>query len=157
MSFTDNGNPVGGCQSQTLTGGQATCPQTYTFGGNHTIAATYSGDTSFNGSASPALTQVVNALQATTVTLTSSALTVATGQQVTFTATVSPTDGGGTVNFHALEDTSAGCTSVPLNAAGQATCVTSFSVPRVQSQMQAFFSGDPNFAANSPRIPCRRR
>ena len=153
VSFTDNGNPVGGCQSLTLTGGQATCAQTYTFGGNHSIVATYSGDTSFNGSASPALTQVVNAPQATTVTLTSSALTVATGQQVTFTATVSPTDGGGTVNFHALEDTTAGCTSVPLNAAGQATCVTSFSVPRVQSQMQAFFSGDPNFAANSPSDP----
>ncbi len=153
VSFTDNGNPVSGCQSLALTGGQATCPQTYTFGGNHSVVAAYSGDTSFNGSSSPALTQVVNAPQATTVALTSSALTVATGQQVTFTATVTPTDGGGTVNFNALEDPSAGCASVPLNAAGQATCVTSFSSPRVQSQMQAFYSGDPNFAANSPSAP----
>jgi hypothetical protein len=153
VSFTDNGSPISGCQSETLTGGQATCAQTYTFGGSHSIVAAYSGDTSFNGSASPALTQVVNARQATTISLTSSASTVSTGQQVTFTATVTPTDGGGTVNFYALEDTTAGCTAVPLNAAGQATCVTSFSVPRVQSQMQAFYSGDANFVNNSPSPP----
>src|SRR5262249_22080024 len=53
----------------------------------HSITATYSGDSNYAGSTSPALTQTVNA--AATSTSVSSSLNPSTfGQSVTFTATV---------------------------------------------------------------------
>jgi len=145
VSFTDGGTAISGCQSEPLSAGQATCAQSYSLGGTHPIVATYSGDTNTLGSASPALSQVVNAITRSSVSMVASALSVLAGQQVTFTATVTPTDSGGTVNFFAEEDSTAGCASVPLNAAGQATCVTTFSNPRVESDFFADYSGDANF------------
>ena len=155
VSFTDNGQPASGCQSHAMNGGQATCAQTYTFGSttpsSPPTAATGTSRRHLAG-AHP----TVNAPQSTTVALTRRRLR-SRRPAGHLDRDGRPTDGGGTVNFNALEDSSANCTSVPLNAAGQATCVTSFSNPRVQSQMQAFYSGDPNFAANSPSVRCRRR
>jgi len=145
VSFTDGGAAISGCQSEPLSAGQATCAQSYDLGGTHSIVATYSGDTATLGSASPALSQVVNAIVRSSVSMVTSAQSVTAGQQVTFTATVTPTDSGGTMDFFAEEDSTAGCTAVPLNAAGQATCVTSFSNPRVESDFFADYSGDPNF------------
>jgi len=143
VTFTDNSATL--CSSVSLSAGQATCQQTYSTGGTHSIVATYGGGGGFSGSTSPALTQTVNAIARSSVSLVSSASSVTEGQQVTLTATVTPTDSGGTVNFQALEDSTAGCTNVPLNAAGQATCVTSFSNPRVESDVTADYSGDANF------------
>ncbi len=145
VSFTDGGTAISGCQSLALTAGQATCAQTYSLGATHPIVATYSGDTSFTGSSSPTVNQVVNGIIRSSVSMVGSMPTVTVGQLVTFTATVTPTDSGGTMSFFGLEDPTAGCTSVPLNALGQATCVTSFSNPRVESDFFADYTGDANF------------
>jgi Fibronectin type III domain/Cysteine-rich secretory protein family/Bacterial Ig-like domain (group 3) len=148
VSFTDNGTAVATCQGLTLNGGVATCAANYANGqgGSHSIVATYSGDGTFNGSVSPALTEVVQLPSQTTGTVTASATTVQGGQPVTFTATVDPTDGGGTVAF-ALNDSNiiAGCEAVPLTAAGQATCTMTIAGPG-GGTVSAFYSGDANFA-----------
>ena len=68
---------------------------------------------------------------------------VFSGDPVTLTATVNPTDGGGTVAFTGV-DASSGCGAVPLNAAGQATCVTTFTGP-LHPLLDAVYSGDANF------------
>ena len=69
--------------------------------GGHCVTATYSGDTNFAGSKSPALHQVVN--RATTTTMLVSSVNPPTvGLSVTFTATVVPQYNGtptGTVTF----------------------------------------------------------
>src|SRR5207302_1949023 len=84
-------------------GGQATFSTSSLAVGTHPITAEYGGDSSFNGSTSSALSQVV-AKAATSTSLTSSANPSVFGQSVTFTATVSvnsPGAGnpGGTVQF----------------------------------------------------------
>ena len=144
VSFTDGGTAVAGCQSLALTGGQATCQQTYPAGGTQAIVATYSGDGNFAGSTSATLNQVVNAPVITSGTFAVSPTSnIFTGDPVTLTATVSPTDGGGTVAFTGV-DASSGCGAVPLNAAGQAVCTTTFVGP-LHPLLDASYSGDANF------------
>jgi len=61
ISFSDNGNPIAGCQLlpvNTLTG-TATCTVSYTSVGNHSIVATYSGNFFYEPSTSPTLVQWV--------------------------------------------------------------------------------------------------
>jgi len=64
--------------------------------GNHSLSATYSGDGSFLGAVSAALSQVVNqgsATTASTATLTATPNPSALGQAVTLTATITGTGG----------------------------------------------------------------
>jgi len=147
VTFTDGGNTIGDCPSAVALNAsdQATCVTSYTFGGTHSIVATYSGDTNTLGSASPALSQVVSAPAATSGSLTQSAFSVNTGQPVTFTATVTPTDGGGTVDFGSLNPGTGNCTAVPLNAAGQAICTEIPTAPQT-TLVNAVYSGDAGFA-----------
>jgi Bacterial Ig-like domain (group 3)/Invasin, domain 3 len=52
VKFIDAGKPIQNCASQPLVQGSATCTETYSTPGTHTITAQYSGDASFAGSAS---------------------------------------------------------------------------------------------------------
>jgi hypothetical protein len=61
VAFSQDGNPIGACQSvavNTLTG-TATCSQTYTSVGSHSLVATYSGNFGYSGSTSATLVQQV--------------------------------------------------------------------------------------------------
>jgi len=150
VSFTDNGAPISGCQTESLTNNagswQATCQQTYSLGGTHPVVATYNGDTNFNPSMSATLSEVVNIPVQTVTSLSSSAETdVPAGQSETFTATVGPTDSGGTVQFLNGNTQLGGCGAVPLTAAGQAICTVTASGAGRQ-EINAFYSGDAGFA-----------
>jgi hypothetical protein len=59
VSFTENGNPIAGCQNLALVSGKATCTVNFTTGGTFTVAATYANDPNFNGS-SGSVAQTVN-------------------------------------------------------------------------------------------------
>jgi Bacterial Ig-like domain (group 3) len=54
VEFLDDGQPVGSCASQSLSGGKATCSVSYASAGTHEVSAQYSGDANFLGSSSPA-------------------------------------------------------------------------------------------------------
>jgi Bacterial Ig-like domain (group 3) len=54
VEFLDDGQPVGSCVSQSLSGGKATCSVSYASAGTHEVSAQYSGDANFLGSSSPA-------------------------------------------------------------------------------------------------------
>ncbi len=90
----------------------------------------------------------------TTTSVSSSANPSSFGQQVTFTATVTPTDGGGTVAFYA--DSSAtpisGCGAQSLTqvtgSSYSATCSTS-ALPVGAHTISATYSGDSSFAGSS--------
>ncbi len=110
--------------------------------GVHSITAAYSGDTQHYASTSPVLSQVVN--ERTATTLASSANPSALGSAVTFTATVSISNGGGvtpdgTVTFL---DGSAVLATVPLTPAGTAAYTTSTLIDGLHS-ISATYSGDP--------------
>ena len=116
--------------------------------GQHTITASYSGDsghfssTSTDNGAQP-LTQTVQ--EATATALTSSQNPSAVGQNVTFTATVTISGGGGvqpdgTVTF---TDGATTLTTVTLNASGMATLSTAALTAGIHS-ITATYNGDPN-------------
>jgi type II secretory pathway pseudopilin PulG len=60
VTFTDGGTSISCAKgSQSFNGSTATCNVDYSATGSHQIAATYSGDTNFSGSQSPAFTETV--------------------------------------------------------------------------------------------------
>ena len=146
MSFTADGNSIG-CDSVAVStspgGASAQCTTSTLPAGSHSIAVTYSGDGSYNGSTSQALEQIVTQANSTTALVASPSPSVA-GQTVTFTASVtgySPVTG--TVNFtsSATGTSIAGCSAVPLSS-GVAQCSTSFAAGAYV--IQAYYSGDTN-------------
>jgi hypothetical protein len=98
VQFFDGATSLG---NGALSGGTASLTIATLAPGTHPITASYGGDGNFLGSASSSLTQTVLAGTISTATvLTSSLNPSAYGQQVTFSATVSPSSGAiGTVTF----------------------------------------------------------
>jgi outer membrane protein assembly factor BamB len=79
------------------------------------------------------------------------------GQLVHLTATVNPTDGGGTVTFSFAGNPILGCDNLPLGtgtgaAANQAACSTTL-LPPGSDEITASYSGDAAFAASSVTDP----
>jgi hypothetical protein len=98
VTFSDGATSLG---TATLSSGTATLTTSALSVSSHSLTATYNGDSSFSGSSSTTLTQVVN-LASTATTLTSSPNPSAFGQTVTLTATASSTTGTptGSVSFY---------------------------------------------------------
>ena len=114
--------------------------------GNHTITASYSGDSNFTGNTSPGLRQAVNQA-ATTSTLTASPNPSTIGQSVLLVATVAGQFGGtptGTVTFKG------GATFLGTSTInnGQATLNFAFKTSGERSVI-ATYSGDPNFLTSA--------
>jgi hypothetical protein len=112
---------------------------------NHSITASYGGDSKDAGSVSGAVSvSVAIAPLATTTALAVSATQVTVGQSVTFTATVSPQSGAnvaaGTVTF--LDGTTTLGTA-PLNATGVATFTTT-ALAAGSNSITAAYGGDNN-------------
>ena len=177
MAFFVNGSnsAISGCASQSLTllsgnSYTATCVTTSLPAGNDTIVATYSGDTNFaTSSGTLSGGQTVNSND-TTTTVSSSVNPSAFGQMVTFTATVDPSDGGGTVEFFADGSNTAisGCSARSLSLVSgstyQATCAIS-TLSVASHPISATYSGDSGFATSTGSLsgvrtstqPARRR
>jgi hypothetical protein len=132
--------------SATLSGGQAQFSVTSLPVGANSLTAVYSGDANNAGSTSAAVTQTVNK-QPSTVTLTSSANPVPFGQSVTFTATVSPSQATGTVQFQS--DSTVLGTVVITNGTASFSTTT---LPIGDHSIYANYSGDSNYAAG-PATP----
>lgn len=115
--------------------------------GAHPITAVYSGDAKNSTSTSPALNQVVNAIEAaaTTTTLVSSLNPSLFGQSVTFTATVTGANPTGTVQF------SDGATSLGSGtaSAGMAAFTTSALAVGAHPITAAYGGDAANSASNS--------
>ena len=122
--------------------GVATFSTTTLAVGLHSVVASYNGDTMhFTSTSAPALIQTV--LEGTSTALTSTANPSAVGQNVTFTATVSISGGGGvtpdgTVSF--MDGTTLLSTQT-INAGGVAMFATSTLTAGVH-QITAVYNGD---------------
>lgn len=92
VAFIDGSSQIG---MATLSGGSASFSSTSLSVGSHSIAATYSGDSNYVASSSAAINVTVTAPAAAdySLTISSSALTVAKGASGTLTITVSPKNG----------------------------------------------------------------
>ena len=148
VAFTDGASEVAGCTSSPVDAvGQATCTTTLSSMGNHSIGATYSGTLEFGSSSAPGLTQEVDVT--TTTSIGSSGSPALTGTTVTYTATVSPTPSGGTVDFTDGLDPIADCAASTVDlGTGEATCSVTYSARGTHS-VTASFSGDGFFLSSS--------
>jgi poly(3-hydroxybutyrate) depolymerase len=94
VTFKQGTNTIG---TEKLSGGSATfMTSTLTTGGTDSISAVYGGDSTYAGSTSNTVKQVVDTAPTTTALVTSPN-PANVGQSVTFTATVTPSEYGGTV------------------------------------------------------------
>ena len=115
----------------------ATCTAT-PVPGSHTVIAEFE---SVNGVRSSGFLGQATELVPTTTTVSSSLNPSEPGQDVTFTATVSPTNGQGSVAFKASGTLISGCNYTSLHLVGssyQATCTTS-SLPAGTTTVKAIF------------------
>jgi hypothetical protein len=149
VSFTFDGVALGG--PVPLVGGMATStatlPDQMTFG-VHTVIATYSGDANFQTSNST-IAQLVGQM-ATTTTLMSSASPSSQSQEVTFTASVSPTGSSsftpsGTVTF---QDGATGAVLGVAVLAGGSTTFSTSSLGMGLHPITAVYGGDASFQAS---------
>lgn len=142
VAFTAANGAASACGAQplTLVSGstyKATCTVAGQPAGFFSASAAYSGDTTYAASQSAFLGVIIRKRQSN-LTASSSPNPSVVGQPVTFTATVQPTDGGGTVVFN-------GCGSSPLTqvtgSTYQASCTTS-SLPAGTNFITVGYSGD---------------
>jgi hypothetical protein len=126
--------------------GQATYTSTSLAVGTHPITASYGGNSQFDISTSPALSQIVNKFSTSTA-LGSSGNPSTFGQSVTFTATVSSNGGTptGTVRFY---DGATTLGTGTLNGSGQAKLSTANLNGGVHT-ITAAYSGDNTLATST--------
>jgi hypothetical protein len=147
VTFTADGSPIG---SPALAGGSASVSISTLTVGTHSIVATYNGDANDAGSSnSPAYVETVQKATIAT-TLASTPNPSASGQTVTFTATVKggTTTPTGTVT---LEDGGTAVANLPLPGNG----IVTFSVATLAvgtHTMTAIYSGDGNYAASTSGV-----
>ncbi len=159
VSFTDNGNPIAGCEAVTLSLTvplQASCPETFASGTTHSIIAGYSGDTDDDASTAELLQSVGQIVTQTTVTSSSPTLTY--GQDVSLTATVvangaASATPAGTVTFYDYQSNPIG--TVAASTTGGATTATLeiASLMGGRHVITASYSGDPTFASSTSNQP----
>ncbi len=147
VDFRDNGVSIG---SGSLSGGVATFNTASLSVGSHSITGVYSGDTTWAGSTSAAVTQVVN--KGTTATALVSTLNPSVeGDSVTFTATVTTLTGvglqSGTVQFF----DGAMSLGSPALSGGQAS-VTLTTLAAGLHNITAVYSGDGNFTGSTSSV-----
>jgi thermitase len=139
VTFLDGTTTLG---TGTLAAGLATFPTSSLSVATHSITAKYAGNSSYSASTSPVVSQVVNGSTKsnTTTGVTSMLNPSASGQSVTFKATVSPSASSGTVTF--LD----GATTLGSGtlSGGLATLAVSTLAPGSHS-ITATYSGDTNY------------
>jgi hypothetical protein len=143
VQFSVAGNPLGGPVA--VSGGTATSPSTSALtAGDHTVEAVYSGDTDHAGSTGNGGVSVGKIETTTGVAVSPPSPLV--GEDVTFTATVSPSNATGTVTFK-VDGATVG-EPVAL-AGGTATSAAVSGLARGTHVVEAAYSGDASRAIST--------
>ena len=147
VTFRDNGASIAGCVSVALSAGKATCTTSSLAAGTHPITGLYSGDTTYSSGVAGPITQTVQGVVATALTIDSSRYTSTVGQNVTFTVKVTGSGTpSGTIGFQDNGASIAGCSSVALNSNGVAKCTTN-RLTRGSHTIKGLYSGNANNSA----------
>jgi uncharacterized repeat protein (TIGR02543 family) len=149
VAFSAQGQPITGCSAAAVAvvTGTATCTTTFAAGAESIIAA-FSGTSGFQSSTSSPFSQTVNQ-SATSIALVANPSTAATGDSVTYTATVSAVAPGrgtplGTINFF---DGSVTLCSATLSS-GTGSCSATMNTTGARS-ITAIYAGDGNFSTST--------
>lgn len=153
VSLSDDGNPIAGCQSLTLSSTdppQVSCSQTYGVDATHSVVATYDGSTDFLPSTAT-LSEAV-APRPTTTSVTVSSGTATTGEPVSFTATVAVSTGTanptGSVTF-TDDGMPIGTSTLTTTGGVTSTSMLVTTLPLGVSSIRASFGGDSYFGASA--------
>lgn len=142
------------CSATTDATGTARCTMTPTAVAQAgELVASFAGNEQYVAARATAAVRVARA--ATTVRLDASELAVTHGEEVTFTATVSPTDGAGGVTFSS--GTATLCRAVALDSVDgqwQASCTTT-ALPIGPDTVHAVYAGDANYLGGRASIDVR--
>ena len=159
VSLTDGGSPIPGCQDLVMgpTGpSQVSCDVTYQSVADHTIGATYAGDTDFTGGSGSSPLDVSAA--STTTVLTPSANPAPLGEAITYTATVTVNNPGsgtptGTVSFTDGGIAILGCQNLTLPASAPLSvqCAQTYSAV-VSHSIVATYAGTVNYKTSSDTV-----
>ena len=145
VTFMDGSTSLG---TAALTSGKAVFSISTLSVGSHNITAVYGGDGNFaTSTSSPALTQVVSPAASTT-SVVSSANPAVFGQGVTFTATVAPASGSGTLTGSVTFMDGATSLSTVSLSSGTAT-FTASSLATGTHSITAVYNGDSNFKGST--------
>ena len=157
VSFDNNGVAISGCAAQAVNAstGVATCSTSFTAASSpESLTAVYSpaAGTNYQTSSTSSATALTVGKDATSTTLGTSDASPVTGEQVTYTATITPNDSGsaapgGTVSFKDGGNAITGCTASSVSA-GQATCQVTYNTPGNHT-ITAAYNGDANFSTSS--------
>ncbi len=153
VQLLDAGTVIG---SGVLSGGSVTISKSFSSNGVQTLTAFYPGDANYAASTSSPLAVSVG-LVSTTTAVSLSSYSVAAGQNVTFTATVTPsgtvnsTTPTGSVTFSAATQ-GVLAANVPL-VNGVATFTPSTPLANGVYNVIAAYSGDSNYAASTGAAP----
>jgi hypothetical protein len=140
VTFTDGQTTLG---QAALSGGSTSITVTTFHAGNHSLQASYGGDSNDDGSTSPPLTQGVAPFPSATV-LTASSSSVVVGQDLTLTATVTTSTATGTVTFR---DGTATLGTAPASN-GVATWST-LGLPAGNHHISASYGGDADHTSSA--------
>jgi hypothetical protein len=151
VQFYSNGTAIGSVL--TLANGSATTTGlAFAPAGTYAITASYSGDSSFGPSISPALSLVVTnpTAIASTTTVTATSTSPTTIQAVGFTANVAGSGGTatGTVQF-VVDGLSKG---VPVTLANGSATLAPFLLPAGPHLVSAKYSGDISYSASTSNV-----
>ena len=159
VSLTDGGDPIPGCQNLVMgpTGpSHVTCDVTYQSIADHTIGATYAGDTDFTGGSGSSTLDVTAA--STTTSLVPSANPAPLGEPITYTATVTVNSPGsgtptGTVSFTDGGNPISGCQNMTLPAAAPLSvqCQQTYSAVATHN-IVATYSGTVDYLTSSDTV-----
>lgn len=142
ITFKDGTGTLG---TATLSGGNAVYSTATLATGSHSITAVYGGDTSYNGSTSPAV--IVTVKPSTTTSLVSSLNPAAVGRPVSFTASVSPATASGTVTF--MDGTA---TLGTASLSGGKASLTAASLGIGSHPITAVYAGDADHAGSTSAV-----
>ncbi|MET3643328.1 hypothetical protein ABIC73_004938 [Prescottella equi] len=143
VQFKDNGANIGSPQS--VSNGTATLQHTFATAGSHSITAEFSG-AGFVSSSAPEQTITVSVPDLATTTTLTVPPTAETGQQITLTANLDPTNASGTVQF---KDNGANIGSPQSVSNGTATLQHTFATAGSHS-ITAEFSGAGFVSSSAP-------
>ncbi|MGH8996385.1 MAG: cell wall-binding repeat-containing protein, partial [Acidimicrobiales bacterium] len=138
----------------TLPGGLSLDPGSGAITGTPTAAGTTSFTVVATDSTSPTHLSATAGFAITVIAMTATSLAsssnpAATGEEVTYTATVTPTPNGGSADFTDGGTTIGGCGSVPVSTTtGVAVCDPIYSTPGAHT-VGTSYSGDADFARSS--------
>ncbi len=137
INFSVDGTVV--CGSVTVSAGGAACVDSGVKAGNHSVTASYSGDTDYQASNAAANFTVTQA--PVTFSVSTAPLSPVYGDAITITASGLPSGATGTINFSV--DGTVVCGSVTVSAGG-AACVDAKPVAGSHG-IKVAYSGDSNY------------